>query len=76
MLEAIVGMAQRLELEINPEGIEQPTEIEQLRAIGCHLGQGFLMSRPVSRYDIDRILAAPISFPHVAFNADLGERAR
>ena len=69
LLEAIVGMGQHLGLEIIPEGIEQPAELAELRALGCHLGQGFLMSRPVAPQAIEPLLAAPIPFPHVEFDA-------
>jgi EAL domain-containing protein (putative c-di-GMP-specific phosphodiesterase class I) len=71
LLEAIVGMAQHLQLEIIPEGIEQPAELAQLRALGCHLGQGFLMSRPVAPEAIENLLSAPIPFPHVEFEATI-----
>ena len=71
LLEAIIGMAHHLELEIIPEGIEQPTELAQLRALGCHLGQGFLMSRPVAPEAIEHLLAAPIPFPDVEFDASV-----
>lgn len=69
LLEAIVGLAQHLRLEIIPEGIEQPAELAQLRSLGCHLGQGFLMSRPVASAAIESLLAAAIPFPHVEFEA-------
>ena len=69
LLEAIVGLAQHLGLEIIPEGIEQPAELAQLRALGCHLGQGFLMSRPVTPDAIENLLAAAVPFPHVEFDA-------
>ncbi len=69
LLEAIVGLAQHLGLEIIPEGIEQPAELAQLRALGCHLGQGFLMSRPVTPDAIENLLAAAVPFPHVVFDA-------
>jgi diguanylate cyclase (GGDEF)-like protein len=72
LLEAIVGMGHHLGLEIIPEGIEQPAELAQLKAIGCRLGQGFLMSRPVGAETIDALLAAPIPFPHLtAGRADI-----
>ncbi len=70
LLEAIIGLAQHLELEIIPEGIEQPGELEQLRSLGCHLGQGFLMSRPVAPESIENLLAASIPFPYVQFERD------
>jgi diguanylate cyclase (GGDEF)-like protein len=69
LLEGIIGLARHLGLQIIPEGIEQPAELAQLRALGCHLGQGFLMSRPVAPEAIESLLAAPIPFPHVEFAA-------
>jgi diguanylate cyclase (GGDEF)-like protein len=69
LLEAIVGLARHLQLEIIPEGIEQPAELAQLRSLGCHLGQGFLMSRPVASAAIEGLLAAAIPFPHLEFEA-------
>ena len=67
LLEAIIGMAHHLGLEVIPEGIEQPGELAQLQALGCHLGQGFLMSRPVAPEVIEGLLAAHIPFPLVEF---------
>jgi diguanylate cyclase (GGDEF)-like protein len=75
LLEAIVGMAQHLGLEIIPEGIEHPAELAQLRALGCHLGQGFLMSRPVAPEAIERLLSAPIPFPDVEFDGSISVAA-
>jgi diguanylate cyclase (GGDEF)-like protein len=69
LLEGIIGLGQHLGLEIIPEGIEQPAELAQLRALGCHLGQGFLMSRPVAPEAIENLLAAAVPFPHVEFDA-------
>ena len=71
LLEGIIGLARHLELEIIPEGIEQPAELAQLRALGCHLGQGFLMSRPVAPEAIENLLAAAVPFPHVEFDATI-----
>ncbi|MDQ1499493.1 MAG: hypothetical protein QOI86_2833, partial [Actinomycetota bacterium] len=59
LLEAIVGLAQRLGLGVIPEGIEEPDQLSRLRDLGCHTGQGFLLSRPVPAGTIDRLLANP-----------------
>jgi EAL domain-containing protein (putative c-di-GMP-specific phosphodiesterase class I) len=63
LLEAIVGLAQRLGLEIIPEGIEETSQLTRLRALGCHTGQGFLMSRPVAATAIDALLATSTRHP-------------
>jgi diguanylate cyclase (GGDEF)-like protein len=59
LLEAIVGLAQRLGLDVIPEGIEEPDQLARLQALGCSIGQGFLLSRPMPAAAIDQLLASP-----------------
>jgi diguanylate cyclase (GGDEF)-like protein len=59
LLEAIVGLAQRLGLDVIPEGIEEPDQLARLQALGCRIGQGFLLSRPMPAAAIDQLLATP-----------------
>jgi predicted signal transduction protein with EAL and GGDEF domain len=42
-----IELAAVLGIEVVAEGIETPTELQKLRALGCPLGQGFLFSRAV-----------------------------
>jgi diguanylate cyclase (GGDEF)-like protein len=56
LLAAIIGLAQRLELDIIPEGIEQPDQLARLQALGCETGQGFFLHRPLAAQAIDRLL--------------------
>jgi diguanylate cyclase (GGDEF)-like protein/PAS domain S-box-containing protein len=44
---AIVSMAHSLRLDVVAEGIEQTAQRDELRSMGCRLGQGYLFSRPV-----------------------------
>jgi diguanylate cyclase (GGDEF)-like protein len=56
---AVHRLAHTLGLQTIVEGIERPEQLEQLRAIGCEMGQGFLFSRAISSQDIeDRLEAA------------------
>jgi Amt family ammonium transporter len=59
LLEAIISLAQRLGLDVIPEGIEEPDQLARLQALGCRTGQGFLLSRPVQATAIEELLAAP-----------------
>jgi diguanylate cyclase (GGDEF)-like protein len=59
LLEAIVGLAQRLGLDVIPEGIEEPDQLARLQGLGCRIGQGFLLSRPMPAAAIGQLLAAP-----------------
>lgn len=45
---AIVSMADSLGLAVVAEGVESEQQQEELRAMGCAYGQGYLFSRPVS----------------------------
>jgi len=53
---AIIGLCQSLGLEVTAEGIERPEQLTQLLARpGLYL-QGYLLSRPVSRDDLMRVM--------------------
>jgi diguanylate cyclase (GGDEF)-like protein len=65
LLEAIVAMARSLGLVVIPEGIEELDQLSRLRAMGCHIGQGFLLSRPVPADAIDALLATPMPLAHI-----------
>jgi EAL domain-containing protein (putative c-di-GMP-specific phosphodiesterase class I) len=41
------------------EGIETPIQLERLRGLGCNLGQGFLLGRPLDAAAIRAIVANP-----------------
>ena len=45
---AIAQLAGALELEIIAEGIESDAEVEVLKQLGCHMGQGYLFGRPMA----------------------------
>jgi diguanylate cyclase (GGDEF)-like protein len=45
---AIIGLARSLELETVAEGIETEHQLEFLRKEGCTVGQGYLISHPLS----------------------------
>ena len=58
MLEGILMLAKRLSLTVIAEGIEQPEQLDLLRDLGCRLGQGYLLGRPVSASELAELLAA------------------
>jgi diguanylate cyclase (GGDEF)-like protein len=55
---AIVALGRTLGLTIIAEGIEEPGQVEQLRALGCQLGQGYLLGRPVPADELELLLRA------------------
>ncbi|MCU1634040.1 MAG: response regulator receiver modulated diguanylate cyclase/phosphodiesterase with sensor(s) [Micrococcaceae bacterium] len=56
IIKAIVAMAHGMGLDVVAEGIETPTQLAQLRALGCDAGQGFFLSRPMPAVDLQRHL--------------------
>ena len=58
MLEGILGLARKLELDVVAEGIEDPAQLALLRGLGCRMGQGYLLARPGSSPVIEALLAS------------------
>ena len=51
---AIIALAKRLGLTTVGEGIETAGQLAQLSALGCNLGQGYLLGRPVAAEHVTR----------------------
>lgn len=47
IIESVVGMGKRLQLTMLCEGIETEHQLEYLRNIGCDLGQGYFIAKPM-----------------------------
>ena len=54
---AIISMAKHLNLKIVAEGIETENQVGFLHALGCHTGQGYLFSKPLSNDDFRALLS-------------------
>jgi diguanylate cyclase (GGDEF)-like protein/PAS domain S-box-containing protein len=59
IVEAVVDLAHRLDLEVVAEGVEDESQLDHLTRIGCDVAQGFLLSRPIPPDDFDAMLRAP-----------------
>ncbi|MEN2785060.1 EAL domain-containing protein [Sphingomonas qilianensis] len=57
IVEAIIGLAHRLQLEIVAEGVEREAQAEYLAALGCTYGQGYLFGRAVPADAIAKLLS-------------------
>ena len=55
IVRAVVGMASALHCDIVAEGVETPQQFAQLRELGAHYAQGWLVGKPQS---VDEALAA------------------
>jgi diguanylate cyclase (GGDEF)-like protein/PAS domain S-box-containing protein len=57
IVNAITQLGRSLGKEVVAEGIETVAQLEQLRSIGCHVGQGYLFSPAVSVADVPAVLS-------------------
>jgi EAL domain-containing protein (putative c-di-GMP-specific phosphodiesterase class I) len=58
IVEAVIGLAKVLDLDVVAEGVETQSQLELLREMGCRSGQGFLFSEPLASDDMERFLTA------------------
>jgi EAL domain-containing protein (putative c-di-GMP-specific phosphodiesterase class I) len=63
LVAAVVGMGQALKLGVVAEGIEEPSQVEVLRELGCEIGQGFLFAKPLSAEAMSELLAGQSRAP-------------
>lgn len=52
IVEATLALCNRLGLEVTAEGVETAEQLAFLQACSCHLGQGFLIGRPMQEQDV------------------------
>lgn len=58
IVQAVTHLSDQLGLSAIAEGIETPQQLSWLEALGCELGQGYLLSRPLSTEAATAFLAA------------------
>ena len=56
IVRSTIALAHSLGLHVIAEGIEDSTQLQRLRTLGCEYGQGFLFSRPLSAQDTQTLL--------------------
>ena len=49
-------MVKKLDLETVAEGVEHKEQLDCLKDMGCDLIQGFLLSKPVKKYEFEKII--------------------
>jgi EAL domain-containing protein (putative c-di-GMP-specific phosphodiesterase class I) len=65
VVEAVLALAESLDLEVVAEGIEEPWQADALRRRGCRKAQGYLFGRPMSAKAVGLLLEAGVSVPNV-----------
>jgi EAL domain-containing protein (putative c-di-GMP-specific phosphodiesterase class I) len=55
---AILRIADLLDLQVIAEGIEQQAQARELERLGCRFGQGFHFARPLDQFAVEALLVA------------------
>ncbi|MVB09871.1 EAL domain protein [Caprobacter fermentans] len=55
----IVGLARRLNMEVIAEGVETEEQLNCVTRAGCHLIQGYFISRPICQSEVLPLLGQP-----------------
>jgi EAL domain-containing protein (putative c-di-GMP-specific phosphodiesterase class I) len=58
LVRGIINLGKSLHMDVVAEGIEEPEQADQLRQMHSPLGQGYLFSRPVTRDQLQALLAS------------------
>jgi len=56
ILLTIMSLAQNLKMRVIAEGIETEAQLALLQNLGCHYGQGYLMSKPLPKDEMEKLL--------------------
>ncbi len=68
IVRTIVTLGHELGIEVIAEGLETAEQIQFLKALGCHYGQGYYFSPPVNSKTLTNLLtsypAIPLTLPH------------
>ncbi|WP_299861065.1 EAL domain-containing protein [uncultured Hoeflea sp.] len=60
IVRAIIALGNGLNVATTAEGIEQPSQLEALKKLGCNSGQGYLLGRPMTAEKAKAALAGPV----------------
>lgn len=53
LIKTMIGLGQNLDMEVVAEGIESPHQLQELINLGCKYGQGFLLSLPLTKDELE-----------------------
>lgn len=59
LLRDVLGLCSGLGLQAVAEGVEDASQLQALRAMGCRFGQGYLFAQPVSSSAFVELMASP-----------------
>jgi EAL domain-containing protein (putative c-di-GMP-specific phosphodiesterase class I) len=75
---AIIALGRALELNVIAEGVENRSQLQRLRGLGCDFAQGYYLARPLESAALQALVARGgiVYEPHEVDSTPSGERAR
>lgn len=64
IVHSIVSLSHNLALGVIAEGVETDAQLDHLKSLGCEYGQGFLVSTPLPKPDVEYLLEQLLSGTH------------
>jgi diguanylate cyclase (GGDEF)-like protein len=61
IVESMLSLNQKLGIQVVAEGIENVDQLRTLQRMECHLGQGFLFSRPMTSRELEQYFSRDIN---------------
>jgi diguanylate cyclase (GGDEF)-like protein len=61
LAQAIIDLGRTFKLDVIAEGIDREEKLTHLRKLGCNVGQGFLLARPLDANATEALLRNPLS---------------
>ena len=55
LVQAIMSLAGHLDLDVVAEGLETHEQLEVLRDLGCHIGQGYYFAKPMPHLEFEQM---------------------
>ena len=55
VLQKVIELAHQMEMTVICEGVEEREQWQQLKELGCDLGQGYLVGRPIPADEFEKI---------------------
>lgn len=79
ILQTIISLAKNLKMKVIAEGIETESQLRLLRNLGCDYGQGYLISKPLPKNEIETLLYQkriwlPTSFQESEFGKIISDK--
>ncbi len=61
IVRAVIELASAMNITAVAEGVETPQQLESLRALGCHVAQGYYFSRPLPASEFESLLSGGLA---------------